>query len=270
MIKKYLEYINESNITKEELEDQFLRLKEVFDCDIIFKYNDHRSLLIVLPKDPTNIFKIFEEIEDIKERINKMFPGYTIKKRTTSIRNNISYLHQNYDINYILNANNPIRLNNPGNIFEIRISKFVDNKKYKKLKRSLYENINESNITIEDIEDNLLRLKEVFGCHIIFRREGYYEWKPKWDNNGYVLILIPDNGKKDEINEEIETIMRRIKNIFPNNELTMSYKSIKHDETELFNNYDIDVCGSSVIFKYNDHRSLLIVLTMIELKWKKS
>ena len=78
MIKKYLEYINESNITKEELEDQFLRLKEVFDCDIIFKYNDHRSLLIVLPKDPTNIFKIFEEIEDIKERINK-------KKKTEKI-----------------------------------------------------------------------------------------------------------------------------------------------------------------------------------------
>ena len=73
MIKKFKEYINESNITKEELEDQFLRLREVFNCYVILNLSNEDSILIIIPSDQKNNKSMREEMRCSIERLRSIY-----------------------------------------------------------------------------------------------------------------------------------------------------------------------------------------------------
>ena len=68
----------ESVITPDEIEDQFLRLKEIFNCDITIshaKYTDMYHVIITTEsKSILQIIKISEEFLLIKNRIEKIYP----------------------------------------------------------------------------------------------------------------------------------------------------------------------------------------------------
>lgn len=87
-IKKYLDYfltdIREI-VSEEELEDQFLRLKEVFNCSVTWKNfkftnissisSDIEGCLISAKKDHK---EIEGEINSIKDRIKRIYPNVDI------------------------------------------------------------------------------------------------------------------------------------------------------------------------------------------------
>ena len=107
MIKKFKEYIKESTIvsnplrghlppesyiedvlSEEEIDDQFLRLKELYGCIITVDHTlEHKELIINIYPDHTgetcpissrcgniNIEKIKEELDQVNIRIEHMFP----------------------------------------------------------------------------------------------------------------------------------------------------------------------------------------------------
>ena len=103
MIKKFNEYLKESRlgdfITKEDIEDQFLRLEEVFSCKVsaysLNSLDDTTSMLIfVMCKDRLNNEEIENEISCIKSRIELMYPpikvGISDRKKISKLTYEIS------------------------------------------------------------------------------------------------------------------------------------------------------------------------------------
>jgi hypothetical protein len=98
MIKKFNEYNEESVffiediLSDEEVLDQFLKLKEVYDCNVIINHTiEHKYLIVTVypdhgietcpksnksdrPCDNKNISNIVEELKRIKHRIENIFP----------------------------------------------------------------------------------------------------------------------------------------------------------------------------------------------------
>lgn len=88
MIRKFNEYFNTSLkdvISYEDVEDQLLRLKEVFDCDIIIEYEapvrhipiGYQALCvwnINIRSETIFTDAMMKELSEIKNRICDMFP----------------------------------------------------------------------------------------------------------------------------------------------------------------------------------------------------
>ena len=138
------------------------------------------------------------------------------------------------------------------------------------------EYIKESrDVTREDIEDNLLWLKEILGCHIIFNERNTTAPYPFYGSDS-AIILVPENAEKDRINKEREIITKRLQNMFPDYQFIMSYKRMLHDETYLYNFYHhVWNKGKEIYFKahldYLDYMADNFgnLSKIIELKWKR-
>lgn len=81
MVKKFNEYLKENKditkiLFKEEIEDQFLKLKETFNCGVsIIDFPTPDRYFIYVTKISFEKFnEILKEIERIKRRIEAMFP----------------------------------------------------------------------------------------------------------------------------------------------------------------------------------------------------
>ena len=79
MIKKFKEYISESIIISvEELEDQFLRFKEVFDCDISIILFESWYTITIINYRHKKSDEVDKEINTIKRRIKSQYPNLKI------------------------------------------------------------------------------------------------------------------------------------------------------------------------------------------------
>ena len=112
MIKKFKEYFKEDNhddknaksipkiesiLSNEELEDQFLRLKEVLYCNFVYDLHQNMYVIDIYPTslynkkikefESTNIENISNEINDVEFRLKNMFPSLKIEsnKRNNGI-----------------------------------------------------------------------------------------------------------------------------------------------------------------------------------------
>lgn len=78
MIKKFNEYFKESKdiegiVSKEDLDDHFLRLKEIFYCKIYYDYLSYDIIYISI--DSMNCKKVgyIEEMDQIKRRLESIY-----------------------------------------------------------------------------------------------------------------------------------------------------------------------------------------------------
>lgn len=117
------------------------------------------------------------------------------------------------------------------------------------------EYINERLLTQEDLEDNLLRLKEVYNCYILFDED---KDEPIIINGKAIIptriLIISPNINGQEIYEELITSVRRLKNFYPDKIFNISEKFGENTEMGLYDNifpkYGIyDDYFGSIIFK---------------------
>ena len=213
MIKKYKEFIKESwsrnslqktsynlDIPEEDIEDYFLRLIEIFDCEIYFSsvFGHH-----------IDIHHLFLYAEKVREEVN------AIKNRLEEKCKNITFfIHQTPRINPVITTLNFI--------YDIDRSKgsinesWTDKRRYNDPQSSVASLISlRSGIPQEELEDYFLRLEEVFKVKI--------DDLPGFGRAGVQIIC--DKKEKNEVEEEIKTIVNRIKYKFPKLK-NLKYKDI--------------------------------------------
>ena len=89
------------------------------------------------------------------------------------------------------------------------------------------EHINESKrLSGEDLEDNFLRLKEIFGCDIIIKMNKDYYGSPvgrmpTYSIYGNILVFIPSNSKTLEAMNEFDNSVKRLEIGFPKYKFTI-------------------------------------------------
>ena len=71
----------ESILPRPDLEDQFLRLSEVFNCDIVYIYRDKITVCVFPKKEDVmeNYGELMKEIHQVKNRMENMYPDINIK-----------------------------------------------------------------------------------------------------------------------------------------------------------------------------------------------
>jgi hypothetical protein len=110
MIKKYRQYVESKFTSKEELDDQFLRLKEVFGCHILYRKDLTKYiswdldklnfyLVVLIPEDKfLDLNAILEEIDRIENDMKMCGKKITLKELDTHMGLDASYLREAYGI----------------------------------------------------------------------------------------------------------------------------------------------------------------------------
>lgn len=218
MIKKFKRFYNaefdESNkldkcISIEDIEDHFLRLEEVFLCEVSIEIYSNK------PDPGSFIGKIFPHI--VREWTNETDGYYFIEIK---IREDSQFLENTSEVEKeietikrrIMNmypANVEIEKNPNSQFIRYMSIKLKENIKPQEqileFKVKKFHQFNESMkdiISKDEVEDHFLRLKEVLNCHIEIGYSPVYE-----------LYWVRINGDKYHI-KELEQIKKRIEYIY--------------------------------------------------------
>ena len=253
MIKKFKEYISESIIiSEEELEDQFLRLKEVFNCVIEYDFENSNIHIQLYPltwylnhiqrdyhlsnlsffKDALEHTNNWTGNDNLKYDINVEEEINNLIKRFEQIYPDLKLFHTKVD---------------EGGMRAFKIEKIV--KKVNESKENLLKimdkklDVNETDRSesIEELEDQFLRLKEIFGCSITIDRL-YGDVDEKNTNNyrerfwvrpvigvevrvsTFPILSKPTYKNKNihKLEKELENVKKRIESIY--SPVKVSYK----------------------------------------------
>lgn len=241
MIKKFKEF-NESItniISIEEVEDQFLRLKEVLNCRI--------SIQLLSLWSVEKYFSIYVG----NEKYGDITPE-TIKE-LKQIRNRVRLIYPTMEVFIIRNINNVIYCylyNKDDKAFLIGVNYSIESShgSWKKLEDwSDYIIESSKNVTqaisdiisYDEVEDQFLRLKEILNCGIKISEYTYFY------SIGIACDVNKSNvNKSKEISDELRQIRKRIETIYPkltilisvnrNNKLDSVYCFIHKKDTNHF------------------------------------
>ena len=220
MIKKFKGFYNaefdESNkllkyISMEDIEDHFLRLEEVFLCEVSVEIYSNK------PDPGSFIGKIFPHIvrEWTNENAGYYFMEIKIREdsqfleNTSEVEEEIENIKRRIMNMYPTNTNVEIEKNPNSQFITYMSVKLKENIKPQEqileFKVKKFHQFNESIkdiISKEELEDHFLRLKQVFNCHIEIQYSPVYE-----------LYLVGIHGDKYHI-KELEQIKKRIEYIY--------------------------------------------------------
>ena len=217
MIKKFNEYIKESKkITLEDVDDQFLRIREILDHNYAIDENKTYFFICVTTGNfkangyPEYPIEIYDEVNNIKDRVERMY-GVKVKVTGPDKEWYLCVLIPKISNFNFKDLEKPLPDYYDEYCLNERFNLFKPSTRKKEL-----PDPNRPFPTQEDIDDQFLRLKEVFDCEI--------DANPYMVSSSmiaYITIQSPtymkgylDPKMTSDVSKEIEQIKNRMESMY--------------------------------------------------------